>query len=131
MLELVEKTDLALVQFLTGDLAAEPIGAFDFGELPLASGARRPFHPEPIAPDRRGVAVAFDSEGVNHLAAGLFAGREPEEPAADFETRFFLEFPFRGPQRSRGGTDFPFRDRPRGPVFARPERSAGMDEKNL
>src|SRR5262249_46318328 len=101
-LEGVEDRDLSLVNLLAGGGERKPGGAIDFGKLLLATGARRPFHGERVAPDRRRVAIGFHRPSVNGLAARLLVRPQCAMDSAGCEARLFRELALGRRQRLLG-----------------------------
>lgn len=93
--------------------------------------ARRPFHLEFVADQRRGIEIAFEREGVHPFAAGLLDRGQGVEIAGKRCAGLLGEFADRGGKLLFAGVRLALRDRPDARVLLLPERSAGMDEEHL
>src|SRR5262249_14378834 len=111
-LELVEERRLAGEDLVARLSESEPAGAIDLGKLAHAAGARRPFHGEEVAADRRRVTVALDRPGLDPLAAGLPYRRQPSELAVRREPGLLGEFAPRRGEPVLAGRRLALGDRP-------------------
>jgi hypothetical protein len=94
--ELVDEGPLPLANPLRRLLKCKPTSSVHLGKLPELARAGRPLEREGVAFDRCRVAVGFDGEGVDDLAARLLHRRESREVPCDLQPGFLSELALRG-----------------------------------
>src|SRR5579871_4578148 len=129
--QLVEERSLAPLNPPFRFLDAEPGSAIDLGKALALARSWRPFDFEFIAFQPGFVNVAFDRPGMDHFAARLQPWSQRDERAVHACAYLLGEFAPRSRKPILSAIKLAFRDCPGSEVLFRPERPAGMDEKEL
>src|SRR5438132_2490007 len=130
-LQLVEKRPLARDQLRPRIGDGEPLRAIDLREFLLLSRARRPFHGEGVAADRRRVAIALGGPREDRLPAGLAARRERDERSRGLDAGFLEEFAPASGEGILAVVELSLGNGPRAGVLLRPEGPARMRQQHL
>src|SRR5262245_45047988 len=128
----IDERRLARQDFFARLLRREPSGGIDFGKALLAAALRRPFELETIRREGRGIEIALDGEGRDHLLARLLYRAEIEQRAGrKCAAELLGELALGRRKRIFVFAVFALRDRPGALVLVRPERTARMREQKL
>lgn len=129
--QLVEERNLPAINPALRFLGIEPGSAVDLCETLALARSWRPLGFEFIALQPGLVNVAFDGPGMDRLAAWLQARGQRKELAIDHCPDLFGEFSTRCREAILTGIELALRDGPGAEILPRPERPAGMNEKDL
>jgi len=127
----VQQRNLARQNLLSGERKIEPASAVDFGNLHHATAAPRPFDRDHIAAHRVHIEIALQCEGADKFSGTLTYLAERKERTVRLGAKLFLEFAPRRDFRILARVEFPFGDGPGSEISIAPEKSTGMNEKDV
>ncbi len=129
--ESVQELGLALQNFRTGCLDAEPLSPVDLWKKPRSTGSRRPFDAERIADQRLRVPIFLDSPYVNLLATRLLHEAERHEDPSWREPGLLGKFADCSVICRLAVENFAFRNAPSTVILVSPVGTAGMCEQHF